>query len=132
MSLSFASDENCCSHTDAICRVHSSIDTAQHNRYLEQQSLLVQDKRAILEYANFKPSEIKIKGVRMKATIDSLNVILAVENITLDNCHLVAQLMIQENASLAEALMDEIHAQITFLNMGKEEFNYEGYREIKG
>jgi hypothetical protein len=40
--------------------------------------------------------------------------------------------MIQENASLAEALMDEIHAQITFLNMGKEEFNYEGYREIKG
>jgi hypothetical protein len=68
----------------------------------------------------------------MKVTIDSLDVILAVENITLDNCHLVAQLMIQENASLAEVLMDEIHAQITFLNMGKEEFNYEGYREIKG
>ena len=68
----------------------------------------------------------------MKAAIDSLDVILAVENITLDNCHLVAQLMIQENASLALALYEELSAQIAFLNMGKEEFNYEGYREIKG
>jgi hypothetical protein len=68
----------------------------------------------------------------MKTTIDSLDVNLAVENITFDNCHLVAQLMIQEKTDVALAMYHELSAQIAFLNMGKEEFNYEGYREIKG
>jgi hypothetical protein len=68
----------------------------------------------------------------MKAAIDRLDVILAVDNTTFDNCHLVAQLMIQEKTDVALAMYHELSAQIAFLNMGKEEFNYEGYREIKG
>lgn len=65
----------------------------------------------------------------MKETIDSLSIILAVENTTLDNCHLVAQLLLQEKAEVAYGLLEELNAQIAFTHMGDNEY---GYSEIKG
>ena len=116
MSLSFASEENCCSHTDAICSIHSSIDTAQHNRYLEQQSLLVQDKRAILEYANFKPTKIKIKGLPVKYIYELVDEML--EDLGVDG--LVDYLAINF-PEVADELNEKLSARLILDELAKEE-----------
>jgi hypothetical protein len=48
----------------------------------------------------------------MKANIDSLDVILAVENIDFNNCHLVVQLLLQEKPQVAYAVLEELKSQI--------------------
>ena len=116
MSLSFASEENCCNHIDAICSVHSLRDIAQHNKYLEEQSKLVQDPRAILEYANFKPNKIKIKGLPVKYIYELVDEML--EDLGVDG--LVDYLAINF-PDVADELNEKLSARLILDELAKEE-----------
>ena len=46
--------------------------------------------------------------------MEEFNVDMVVDLITFKNCHLVAQMLIEKDPGLAEALHDELQAQIFF------------------
>jgi hypothetical protein len=54
-------------------------------------------------------------------TMEEFNVNMVVDLITLKNCHLVADALIEKDSGLAEALHDELQAQIFFQSITEED-----------